>query len=110
MKRNRFGRQVTKSTRSLGIPGDKATVKSKSVRKGNQLKTRTVINQGGVRTVNKTKKYETGNDSVTKRTVKRAGSTERSVSKQSPGYTSTTMNMGPVSQGKLYRRQVKKIK
>lgn len=117
MKRNRFGRQVTKSNYSLpgmNISGigssDPATVKSKSVRKGNMVKTRTVIKQDGERTVNKTKKYETGDSSVTKRTVKRPGMTERSVSKSTPGKLSTTVNMGSLSQARAYNYQVKKLK
>ena len=111
IKRNRFGRQVTKSTRSISTGEDPAKIKSKSVRKGNSLKTRTVITQGNSRIVNKTKKYETGDTSVTRKTVRQSGSKPvRSVETKKPGYTSTQTNMGPMSQANTYRRQVKKIK
>lgn len=75
-----------------------------------KVKSRTVTKSNGVRTVSKTKKYNTPEGSVTKSTVKSGGKTTRSVETKKPGYTSTTTNMGPVSQGKLYRRQIKKIK
>jgi hypothetical protein len=114
MKRNRFGRQVTKTERYVGPPGvgpgGKAQVKTKTVRKGNTLKTRQVIKQDGERTVNKTKKYETGNTSVTKSTARGGGGASRSVTVKSPGKKSTTINMGPVSQARAYNYQVKKLK
>lgn len=115
MKRNRFGRQVTKTERYVGPPGvgegDKAKVKTKTVRKGNSLKTRQVITQGGSRIVNKTKKYETGDSSVSKKTVRESGAkTNRSVETKKPGQTSTRVNMGPGSQARAYNYQVKKLK
>lgn len=117
MKRNRFGRQVTKSNYSLpgmNISGvgssDPATVKSKSVRKGNTVRTRTVIKQGGKRTVNRTKKYETGNTSVVKSTTRKGGVKDRSVTVKSPGKKSVSTNMGPVAQARAYNYQVKKLK
>ena len=117
MKRNRFGRQVTKSNYSLpgmNISGvgssDPATVKSKSVRKGNMVKTKTVIKQGGKRTVNRTKKYETGNTSVIKSTTRKGGVKDRSVTVKSPGKKSVSTNMGPVAQARAYHYQVKKLK
>jgi hypothetical protein len=117
MKRNRFGRQVTKSNYSfpgMDIPGagssGPGTVKSKSVRKGNTFKTRTVIKQDGKRTVNKTKKYETGDSSVTKSTARGGGGASRSVTTKSPGKKSMSTNMGPVKQARAYNYQVKKLK
>jgi hypothetical protein len=114
MKRNRFGREVTKTERYIGPPGiskgDKAKVKTKTVRKGNTLKTRQVIKQDGKRIVNKTKKYETGNNSVTKSTVREGGKTQRSVMTKKPGEKFTYANMGPASQARAYNYQVKKLK
>lgn len=114
MKRNRFGREVTKSERYVGPPGigqgDKAKVKTKTVRKGNQLKTRQVITQDGNRTVNKTKKYETGNSSVTKKTTRSGGVTDRSVTVSTPGKKSMAVNMKAGSQSRAYNYQVKKLK
>ena len=75
-----------------------------------KVKSRTVTKSNGVRTVSKTKKYNTPEGSVTKSTVKSGGKTTRSVTTQKPGYTSTKTNMGPLSQSRIFRREIKKNK
>lgn len=118
MKRNRFGRQVTKSSRSFPTmnisdagPSDPGKVKTKTVRKGNTLKTRQVIKQDGERTVNKTKKYQTSDNSVTKKTVKSGGKTDRSVTINKPGETSRRVGIKTAAgQARSYNYNVKKLK
>ena len=118
MKRNRFGRQVTKTERYIGFE-DKGTnarpakVKTKTVRKGNTLKTRQVIKQDGKRIVNKTKKYETGDTSVTKKTVRGNApglNKERSVTVKKPGEKFVTTGLGSVGQARTYNYHAKKLK
>jgi uncharacterized protein with gpF-like domain len=114
IKRNILGREVTKSKTYIGPPGvsksDKAKVKTKTVRKGDTTKTREVTKYGGKRTVEKTKNYGVGGNSLTKKTVKSGGKTDRSVEVKKPGETFTYANMGPASQARAYNFQKKKLK
>lgn len=47
---------------------------------------------------------------ITKRTVRNSSGTTRSVETKKPGYTSTKTNMGPLSQSRIFRREIKKSK
>jgi hypothetical protein len=109
-KYTRFGREVTKTKTTVPSASGmgSTTIKSKTVRKGDEMKRKSVVRSDN--SVIRSKKMETSKGAVTKMTTKTNAGKRRSVTATKPGEKFTYANLGPVSQVRAFSYQKKKLK